>query len=111
MHSDERQDFAGLGAGVLDDEVPAVGLVGGVVDDERAAAGGGAVGAEDVEYVGDNPVLLRDEVRRVVLHELGLADELGQKGNEGVLVKISESLLYACGSHFCDCCCAFSKNR
>lgn len=76
MHSDERQDFAGVSAGVLDDEVSAVGLVGGVVDDERAAPGGGAVGAEDVEYVADNPVLLRDELRRVVLHELGLADQL-----------------------------------
>lgn len=86
MHSNERQYFSGLSAGILDDEVAAVGLVGGVVDDERSATGGGAVGAEDVEDVADNSVLLRDELRRVVLHELGLADQPREKGHEGVLV-------------------------
>lgn len=85
MHSNEGEDFAGLSAGILDDEISAVGLVGDVVDAE-GSAGGGAVGAEDIEHMIDNPVLLRDELRRVVLHELGLADQLGQKPHERLLV-------------------------
>lgn len=76
MHSDEGQDFAGLSTGVLDYEVSSVGLVGDVVYEQRPAAGVGAVGAEDVEHVAYNPVLLRDELRWVVLHELRLADQL-----------------------------------
>lgn len=89
MHADERQDFAGLSSGVLDNEITPIGLVCNMVDDKWAATGGGAEWAEDVEHVPDDPVLLRDEVWGVVLHVLRFADELGQEGHEGVLVKVS----------------------
>lgn len=45
---------------VLDYEVASVGMVSDVVDNEWAAAGGGAVGEEDVEHVPHDPVLLGD---------------------------------------------------
>lgn len=70
MHSDEGQDFTGLSTGILDYEVSSVGLVGDVVDEQRSAAGVGAVWAKDIEHVAYNPVLLRDELRWVILDEL-----------------------------------------
>jgi len=42
--TDEGEDFAGNGAGVLDDEVPPAGRVGDVVDEQGTAAGGSAEG-------------------------------------------------------------------
>lgn len=60
MHSNEGQDLVWFSSRVLDYEVASVGMVSDVVDDEWAAAGGGAVGKEDVEHVPHDPVLLWD---------------------------------------------------
>lgn len=66
----ERQDFAGVGSGIFDDEVSSAGEVGDVVEEERSAAGGGAEGEEGIEYVIDYAILLGDQLRWVVLDEL-----------------------------------------
>jgi len=42
--TNEGEDFAGNGAGVLDDEVPPAGGVGDVVEEQGTASGGGAEG-------------------------------------------------------------------
>lgn len=93
MHADEGDDAAGDGAGVLDDDVaPAVGVA-HLPHDKRAATGVRRHRAERVDHVLRHEVLLRDEGRRVVLQALGLADELGEEGDEGVAVQASDGVL------------------
>ena len=70
MHPNERDDFSGDGSWVLHDEVTSSRVIRHVVDHERTTAGFGAVRTERVEDVVHDPILLRDELRRVVLDEL-----------------------------------------
>lgn len=99
VHPDEGENFPGDGPGVLDDDITPFGEVGDVVNDKGAAAGGGAEGEEGVEDVLDDPVLLGDQIGGVVLHELGLPDELREEGCEGLLVELAERVLHARGRH------------
>lgn len=57
-----------------------------MVDDEWAAAGGGAMREEGITNMADDSILLRDEVRRIVLNIFGFSDEFGEKGDERILV-------------------------
>ena len=90
MASNERQNPPRLGAGVLDDDITPAGGIGDMGNDEGSAAGRGAEGEEHVEDVAGDEILLRDEIRRVVLDETGFADELGEEGDEGVAVEGAE---------------------
>lgn len=89
MATDEGEDLARVGTRVLDDEVASAGEVGDVVEDQGAAAGGGAEGEEDVHDMLHRPVLFRDKLRRVVLEVFGFADQLREKGHEGISVQIA----------------------
>lgn len=93
MTPDEGEDPAGHRAGVLDDEVPPALDVADVVDDQRPTAVGRAQGKKGVEDMARNPVLGWDELRRVVLHVLGLADELPQQGHEGLPLQRPDHVL------------------
>nr|GMD79388.1 hypothetical protein Iba_chr13dCG3400 [Ipomoea batatas] len=78
MHPDERKNLPGLGTRILDDKVAPVGLIGDMVDNEWTAAGGGAEREEGIKNVLYHSVLLRDQLRWVVLHVLGLPNQLSQ---------------------------------
>lgn len=81
MAADEGEDSVGLRSGILNDEVAAVGVVGDVIDNERAA-----VGCREwkkvVNDVLNYPVLLRNQLRRVVLEVFGFSDEFAEERNE-----------------------------
>lgn len=89
MTPHKGQHFAGDSPRVLDNHVAPAGVVSHVIDEQGSAAGGGAEWEERVEHVLHNSVLLGNQVRRVVLDELGLADELGEEGDEGLLVEVA----------------------
>lgn len=94
MHPDEGQDLPGHGPRVLHDEVAPVGVVVDVAHHQGAAAGGGAEGEEGVEDVPDDPVLLGDQIGRVVLDVPGLPDELREEGRERLPLEIPQRRLH-----------------
>lgn len=82
VHSNERKDLARFSSWVFYNKVPSFGDIGDMVDDQRAAASGGAEGEEGVEHVLDDSVLLRDQLRWVILHEFRFPYQLRQKGHK-----------------------------
>jgi hypothetical protein len=93
VHADEGDDAAGDGARVLDDDVaPALGVA-DLPHDERAAPGLGGHRAERVDDVPRHEVLLRPVDRRVVLQARGLADKLGEEGDEAVALEAAHGVL------------------
>ena len=103
MTANKGQDLPRNSSWVLHNDVASAGEVGHVVDHQGTTACGGAEGQQGIEHVLDGSVLLRDEVRWVILEVLGLPDKLGQKGHEGLLVQVAYYLLHVGGggSHGC----------
>ena len=75
VHSDERQDLSGDRSWVLHDEVASSRVIRHMIDHKRTTTSFCAVRTERVEDVVYDSILLRDELRRIVLDELGFADE------------------------------------
>lgn len=94
MHPDERKNLSRLGTRILDDKVAPVGLIGDMVDNEWTATGGGAEREEAIKNVLHHPVLLWDQLRWVVLHVLGLPNQLSQQSYKTLLVQITEGFLH-----------------
>lgn len=97
MHPNEGQDLPGHSPRVLHDEVAPVGVVGDVVHHQGTAASGGAEGEEGVQDVLDDPVLLGNQIGRVVLDVSGLSNELREEGRERSPVEIAQRRLHVGG--------------
>lgn len=89
MTSHEGQDLPRHGAGVLDDDVASAWIIRDMVDHQGSSACGCAIGKKGVQDVLDDPVLLWDQLRWVVLDVLGFADELREEAHEGVLIEVT----------------------
>ena len=76
-----KRDNLAARARVVDDDVRAVGRIADLLDDERAAILD-REGRQHLEHLHGNKVLLRHELRGLVLQELGVAVDLGEDREE-----------------------------
>lgn len=85
--TDEGENLFRDGTRVFNDDVTATLSVADVRDNKGAARSRGAEGAKNIEDMASDAVFLGNEIRRVVLYMTGLADELREEGNVGLLIE------------------------